>query len=135
AEDEDDKLTFEEAKEVLDAVKEIGAKGNISSIHINTWFGDYDKLPMSLLYIKEHYGVENPEECVIYFGDAANDEEMFGFFPKACAVANFMKYAEYAKHLPTYITTFEGGEGFCEAAEILLTERKNKISEKYNLSE
>ena len=90
---------------------------------------------MSLLYLKEHYGVENPEDCVIYFGDAANDEEMFGFFPKACAVANFMKYAEHAKHLPTYITTFEGGEGVCEAAEILLTERKNKISEKYNLSE
>ena len=134
AEDEDDKLTFEEAKEVLDAVKAIGAKGNISSIHVNTWFGDYDKLPMSLLYLKEHYGVENPEECVIYFGDAANDEEMFGFFPKACAVANFMKYAEHAKHLPTYITTFEGGKGFCEAAEILLTERKNSIAEKYSLS-
>ena len=41
--------TFEEAKEVLEAVKAIGAKGNISSIHVNTWFGEYDKLPMSLL--------------------------------------------------------------------------------------
>lgn len=133
AEDEDDKLTFEEAKEVLEAVKAIGAKGNISSIHVNTWFGDYDKLPMSLLYLKEHYGIENPKDCVIYFGDAANDEEMFGFFPSACGVANFMKYAGFAKHHPAYITTFDGGEGFCEAAEILLTAKKNSVAEKYHL--
>ena len=134
AEDEDDKLTFEEAKEVLDAVKAIGATGNISSIHVNTWFGDYDKLPMSLLFLKEHYGIENPEDCAIYFGDAANDEEMFGYYPLSCAVANFMKYAEFAKHLPNYITTFEGGEGFSEAAEIILTARENETAKKYNLS-
>ena len=133
-EDEEDKLTFEEAKEVLDAVKAIGATGNISSIHVNTWFGDYDKLPMSLLFLKEHYGIENPEDCAIYFGDAANDEEMFGYYPLSCAVANFMKYAEFAKHLPNYITTFEGGEGFSEAAEIILTARENETAKKYNLS-
>ena len=133
AEDEDDKLTFEEAKEVLEAVKAIGAKGNISSIHVNTWFGDYDKLPMSLLYLKEHYGIENPKDCVIYFGDAANDEEMFGFFPTACGVANLMKYAEHMEHLPAYITSFNGGEGFCEAAEILLTAKENYIAGKYSL--
>ena len=125
--------TFEEAKEVLEAVKAIGAKGNISSIHVNTWFGEYDKLPMSLLYLKEHYGVENPKDCVIYFGDAANDEEMFGFFPTACGVANLMKYAEHMEHLPSYIASYNGGEGFCEAAEILLTAKKNHIKEKYSL--
>ncbi|MBE6881561.1 MAG: HAD family phosphatase [Ruminococcaceae bacterium] len=133
AEDEDDKLTFDEAKEVLEAVKAIGAKGNISSIHVNTWFGDYDKLPSSLLYLKEHYGIDDPKECVIYFGDAANDEEMFGYFPTACGVANLMKYVEHMEHLPAYITTYEGGEGFCEAAEILLTAKKNSIAEKYGL--
>ncbi len=134
AEDEDDKLTFEEAKEVLEAVKSIGAKGNISSIHVNTWFGDYDKLPMSLLYLKEHYGIDDPKDCVIYFGDAANDEEMFAYFPMACGVANLIKYADYMEHLPSYITTFEGGKGFCEAADILLTAKQNKIAEKYGLS-
>lgn len=133
AEDEDDKLTFEEAKEVLDAVKTLGAKGSISSIHINTWFGDYNKLPTSLLYLKEHYGVENPKDCVIYFGDAANDEEMFGYFPNACGVANIMKYADHMEKLPTYITTYEGGKGFCEAANILLTAKENSVSEKYKL--
>ncbi len=133
AEDEDDKLTFEEAKEILEAVKKTGATGNISSIHINTWFGDYDKLPMSLLYLKEHYGVENPKECVIYFGDAANDEEMFGYFPNSCGVANLMKYSPFMEKLPTYITENEGGEGFCEACELLLTIKENSICEKYGL--
>ena len=133
AEDEDDKLTFEEAKEVLEAVKAIGAKGNISSIHVNTWFGDYDKLPTSLLFLKEHYGIEDPKDCVIYFGDAANDEEMFAYFPTACGVANLMKYAHHMEHLPSYITTFEGGKGFCEAAEILLTAKQNSVAEKYYL--
>ena len=45
-----------------------------------------------------------------------------------------MKYAEFAKHLPNYITTFEGGEGFSEAAEIILTARENETAKKYNLS-
>ena len=134
AEDEDDKLSFEEAKEVLSAVKKIGANGNISSIHINTWFGSYDKLPTSLLFLKERYGIDNPKDCVIYFGDAANDEEMFGYFTTACGVANLMKYAEHMKHLPSYIASFNGGEGFCEAAEILLIERKNKTAKKYKLT-
>lgn len=132
-EDDEDRLSFEEAKEVLDAVKKIGAAGNISSIHVNTWFGDYDKLPMSLLFLKEHYGIENPENCAIYFGDAANDEEMFGFFPISCGVANILKHADYMEKLPAYITTLPGGEGFCEAAEILITARKNSYSEKYSL--
>ncbi len=132
AEDED-KLTFEEAKEILEEVKKIGATGNISSIHINTWFGTYDKLPMSLLYLKEHYGVENAKESVIYFGDAANDEEMFGYFPHSCGVANLVKYTDFMEKLPTYITAYEGGEGFCEAAAILLTAKENAICEKYNL--
>lgn len=130
AEDEDDKLSFDEAREVLDAVKKLGAKGNISSIHVNTWFGDYDKLPMSLLFLRERYGIENPKECVIYFGDAANDEEMFGFFPVACGVANIVKYADKMKYLPTYIANFEGGKGFCEACEILIAEKENHIAEK-----
>ena len=134
AEDEDNKLSFEEAKEVLEAIKSVGAKGNISSIHINTWFGDYDKLPASLLFLKEHYGIENPAECCIYFGDAANDEEMFGYFPISCGVVNIMKYAGYMEHLPAYITDLPGGKGFCQAAEILLTAKENRISEKYNLS-
>ena len=134
AEDEDDRLSFEEAKEVLAAIKSTGANGNISSIHINTWFGDYDKLPMSLLFLREHYGIENPAECAIYFGDAANDEEMFGYFPVSCGVRNLMKYAEYMEHLPAYITDSEGGKGFCEAAEILLTAKENRIAEKYGLS-
>ncbi len=133
AEDGDDFLTFEEAKEVLRAVEKTGARGNISSIHINTWFGDYDKLPMSLLYLKEHYGVENPEESVIYFGDAANDEEMFGFFPNACGVANLMKYAPFMEKLPAYITENEGGKGFCEACEVLLSAKENGICEKYKM--
>ena len=134
AEDEDDRLSFEEAKEVLAAIKSTGANGNISSIHINTWFGDYDKLPMSLLFLREHYGIENPAECAIYFGDAANDEEMFGYFPVSCGVRNLMKYAEYMEHLPAYITDSEGGKGFCEAAEIHLTAKENRIAEKYGLS-
>lgn len=133
AEDEDDRLTFEEAREILQNIKKIGASGNISSIHINTWFGDYDKLPASLLFLKEHYGIEDPKDCVIYFGDAANDEEMFGYFPISCGVANIAEYTDYMTELPTYITEFEGGEGFCEAGDILLTERENRIREKYHL--
>ena len=59
---------------------------------------------------------------------------MFGYFPLSCGVANLMNYAEHMDHLPTYITTEEGGKGFCEAAEIFLTEKENSVAEKYNLT-
>lgn len=124
AEEPEEAMPFEQAKDILNIVKSIGGDGNISSIHINTWFGSYDKLPMTKLYFKERLGIEEPKECAIYFGDATNDEPMFEYFTTACGVKNIMRYAHLMEHLPKYITEKEGGLGFAEAADILISLRK-----------
>ena len=124
AEEKEDALSFETAKDILATAESVGAHGNVSSIHVNTWFGDYDKLPMTLLYFKEKLGIDDPASCAIYFGDAANDEHMFEHFPISCGVANIAKYARYMEHLPKYVTSGEGGKGFAEAADILIALKK-----------
>lgn len=124
AEEPEDALPYEQAQDILGIVKSLGGQGNISSIHINTWFGDYDKLPMTRLYFKERLGIDEPKNCAIYFGDATNDEPMFEYFETACGVRNIMRYAHLMQHLPKYITTKEGGLGFAEAADILIALKK-----------
>ena len=125
AEEPEDALPYEQAQDILGIVKSLGGQGNISSIHINTWFGDYDKLPMTRLYFKERLGIDEPKNCAIYFGDATNDEPMFEYFETACGVRNIMRYAHLMQHLPKYITTKEGGFGFAEAADILIALKKD----------
>ena len=124
AEETEDALPYEQAQDILGIVKSLGGQGNISSIHINTWFGDYDKLPMTRLYFKERLGIDEPKNCAIYFGDATNDEPMFEYFETACGVRYIMRYANLMHHLPKYITTKEGGLGFAEAADILIALKK-----------
>lgn len=122
--DDGSNFGFEVAKDVLKIAKSLGAEGNISSIHINSWFGHYDKLPMTELFFNNVLKIEHPEECCIYFGDATNDEPMFEHFKTSCGVRNIEKYADRMNFLPKYITDSEGGKGFCEAAEILIGLKK-----------
>lgn len=122
--DDGSNFGFEVAKDVLKIAKSFGAEGNISSIHINSWFGHYDKLPMTLLFFNDVLKIERPEDCCIYFGDATNDEPMFEHFGISCGVRNIEKYAGRMEHLPKYITDSEGGRGFSEAAEILINLKK-----------
>lgn len=118
--DDGSDFSYEVAKDVLRIANSLGANGNISSIHINSWFGDYDKLPMVLLFFKDVLKIKNPSECSVYFGDATNDEPMFEHFKMSCGVRNIEKYADRMAHFPKYITDGEGGIGFAEAADILI---------------
>jgi hydroxymethylpyrimidine pyrophosphatase-like HAD family hydrolase len=55
-----------------------------------------------------------------FIGDSPNDEPMFGFFPKAVAVANIREFLAELKDKPAFITEGEEAEGFCELAARLL---------------
>jgi len=41
-------------------------------------------------------------------------------------VKNILNFADRMKHLPAYVATQEGGEGFAEIAETILTLRASK---------
>lgn len=99
-----------------------GAVAKISSIHVNGWFGAYDKLTMSRRFVAEVMGqdLDAIRDRVVYCGDSPNDAPMFDYFPNACGVANVRDFPGLA---PAWIAPSRGGQGFVEIAETLLAAR------------
>lgn len=99
-----------------------GASAKVSSIHVNGWFGDYDKLAMTRILFREAYGLDLDvaRETIAFIGDSPNDAPMFGYFPHAVAVANIRPYVPRLAARPAYVTAAEAGAGFVEFAEALL---------------
>lgn len=110
----------------VEAVKAIfeanGATAKISSIHVNGWFGDYDKLSMSQLMFEEEFNLELDavRKQVIFCGDSPNDSPMFSFFPHSVGVANVRAFEAQLTAPPTWVTRGEGGLGFAEMVKVLL---------------
>ena len=103
-----------------------GAACKVSSIHVNGWFGEYDKLGMTRTFVKERWNLELDAEKDRFFfcGDSPNDEPMFQYFPHAAGVQNIRRFAGRMRHLPSFVAGREGGEGFAEIVEILLGKRQ-----------
>ena len=104
-----------------------GMTAKISSIHVNGWFGDYDKLSMARLMMAERYGVNLADEAqrraCVFVGDSPNDGPMFDYFPLSVGVANVLEFADRLPHLPRFITRLPFGAGFAELAQHLLASR------------
>ena len=94
----------------------------VSSIHVNGWFGRYDKLSMTRTLLAEVFGIDIDAERArfAFAGDSPNDAPMFAFFPNAVGVANVRQYADRIATLPAYVTRGEAGAGFAELADFLL---------------
>ncbi len=122
AEDEP-RLGFEAAQRIRDIAVSMGAEAKISSIHVNIWFGKYDKVSMAKLFMEKIWKVQDFHQSVLFFGDSANDEPMFAELPLSCGVANVRPFLPMMKHAPAYVTEKEGGYGFAEATAILLQKR------------
>jgi len=101
-----------------------GATAKLSSIHVNGWFGAYDKLTMAREMLAElGLDVERDQTKIIFTGDSPNDEPMFRAFPLSVGVANVLHAAARMTHLPAFVTKAEGGAGFVELADHLLQAR------------
>ena len=100
----------------------------MSSIHVNGWFGSYDKLATSQRFATDILGIDlgRERDRVVFVGDSPNDAPMFGFFPHACGVANVLDFQGRMDAEPTYRTIARGGYGFLEVAERILSARSNK---------
>ncbi|MDY0219990.1 MAG: HAD-IIB family hydrolase [Desulfobacterium sp.] len=118
-------LGNDEIKTIVEIFESHGAVAKISSIHVNGWFGNYDKLTMTELFFKEVFGVdlEAVKHQVIFSGDSPNDEPMFAFFPNAVGVANIVKFEDDLVHRPAWVTSKEGGQGFAEMVDKLLAKK------------
>jgi len=103
-----------------------GAQAKVSSIHVNGWFGDYNKLSMARTMLSDLFGMdwEQARQSVIYAGDSPNDEPMFAAFPLSVGVANIHAFEHRLKNKPAYIAKGHSGDGFAELAELLLNAKR-----------
>jgi HAD superfamily hydrolase (TIGR01484 family) len=99
-----------------------GATAKISSIHVNGWFGDWDKLAMTRLMFGEIFDtdLDAARERMVFCGDSPNDAPMFAFFPHSVGVANVRVFESQLETAPTWVTRAAGGFGFAEMAAVLL---------------
>jgi hypothetical protein len=100
-----------------------GLTAKVSSIHVNGWFGSYDKLAMTRVLLAEVFqtAIDAEREHFVFAGDSPNDAPMFAFFPNAVGVANVREFADRIATLPAYVTHAAAGAGFAELADFLLT--------------
>jgi HAD superfamily hydrolase (TIGR01484 family) len=110
---------------IVAAFAEAGATCKVSSIHVNGWYGRFDKLEGCRRLVAELWGEDL--DAVIgdyaFFGDSANDEPIFAAFPLSIGVANVARFLPRMERWPAWITRGEGGHGFAEGIEILLRSR------------
>ncbi len=114
-------LPREAVDRIVELMRAEGMTVRISSIHVNGWFGTYDKLSMTRILLEEEFGIDLDRERdrFVFVGDSPNDEPMFDFFPCSVGVANVRRFAERMRVLPRYVTALESGAGFAEVAALL----------------
>ena len=119
-------LPDSDIKKIVDIFTRHGATAKISSIHVNGWFGHYDKLSACKEFCRQELGWELAEHLdeVAFIGDSPNDEPLFGFFKNSFAVANIQGFTkDLKKNPPAYVTPSPGGDGFAELAQKLLQKK------------
>jgi hypothetical protein len=99
-----------------------GATAKVSSIHVNGWFGDYDKLTTTRIMLDEAFGIdfEAEKDHFVFAGDSPNDAPMFAAFPNAVGVANVRDFEGRLPAAPAFVTEARSGAGFAELAEAIL---------------
>jgi HAD superfamily hydrolase (TIGR01484 family) len=112
-------LPLESVQRIAALMREAGLTAKLSSIHVNGWFGSYDKLATARKLFAERFGLdlEASNRQVVYAGDSPNDAPMFGFFENSVGVANVRRFPDLE---PRYVTAAEAGAGFAELAAHLL---------------
>jgi HAD superfamily hydrolase (TIGR01484 family) len=108
--------------ETLEIFKKHGATAKVSSIHVNGWFGTYDKLTMTKRLMSDVFDVtlDDDNSACVYIGDSPNDAPMFKFFNNAVGVANLQELQDRCPDLPAWITPSARSEGFVEMADAIL---------------
>ena len=110
---------------IVEIMEAVGMTAKVSSIHVNGWFGSYDKLSMSRDIMRDLYGVDldRDRDQIAYAGDSPNAAPMFAHFPYSVGVANVRDFVGKMDALPQYITHSRSGEGFSELASLLISLR------------
>ena len=119
------RLSADAVDKIVALMQDAGLTAKVSSIHVNGWFGAYDKLAMTRTLMRECFATDLDAHLneFIFVGDSPNDAPMFGHFPYSVGVANVKTFASQLAAAPAYVTQAESGAGFCELADFLLAAR------------
>ena len=114
---------------IIAIMQEAGMTARLSSIHVNGWFGEYDKLGMTRTLLAERFDCEldAARDTFLFIGDSPNDAPMFDYFPLSVGVANVRDFAARLTHPPKYVTSARAGEGFAEMVEAVLQARATPV--------
>jgi HAD superfamily hydrolase (TIGR01484 family) len=115
-------LPLEAAERIAALMRQSGLEAKISSIHVNGWFGTYDKLSTSRLLFGERFDLDldRSNREFVFVGDSPNDAPMFSFFRNSVGVANVRRFEGRFAALPEYVTRESSGTGFVELVQHLL---------------
>jgi HAD superfamily hydrolase (TIGR01484 family) len=115
-------LPLKTADRIASLMKQAGLTAKISSIHVNGWYGDYDKLATARMLFGERFDIDidRDNRSIVFVGDSPNDIPMFSFFENSVGVANVHRFEGRLTASPKYVTTAASGQGFSELAAHLL---------------
>jgi HAD superfamily hydrolase (TIGR01484 family) len=118
-------LPQEAIDRVVQLMRAEGMNATVSSIHINGWIGEHNKLAGARWIVRELFGRDLDAEIErwVYVGDSTNDVLMFEHFPHSVGVANIRRFEAQLTHPPAYNTPSERGAGFAEVADAILAAR------------
>lgn len=124
------RLPRADVERIVALMREAGLSAKVSSIHVNGWFGAYDKLGMTRTLLAEIFDtdLDARREQFVFIGDSPNDAPLFEFFPVSVGVANVRDYAGQIEHEPNFVTTAKSGAGFVELAELLINRARRHTS-------
>jgi hydroxymethylpyrimidine pyrophosphatase-like HAD family hydrolase len=116
-------LPAAQMEQVLHIMRSEGMQATVSSIHINAWYGDHNKLQGAHWIVRELFQRDLSKEMQrwVYVGDSTNDQLMFEAFAHSFGVANIARFLPELAHRPRYITSAERGAGFAQVVQCLLT--------------
>ena len=115
-----------EIRDICRIAESEGATYKVSSIHINCWYGAFDKVSgLRRLLADEGRELDDPRvrEKLLFTGDSPNDEPLFQALETTIGVANIRPFLPDLRHPPAYVTQAEGAAGFAEAVELILEKR------------
>lgn len=114
----------EAVDELAAQIRAIGGTVAISSIHINTWIGTYNKQSMSQRLLGQ-FAMPDGEiaGATAFVGDSRNDAPMFGFIRNSFGVANILPVLDDLPFRPKWIAERPAGLGFADVATALLRAR------------
>lgn len=109
---------------IIELMREAGMHAQPSSIHVNGWFGRFDKGQTALTFLQREASdqVRRPQQWIC-IGDAPNDQSLFAAIPNSVGVANVSRHAARMSVLPRFTTRAAHGAGFIELADYVLRAR------------